>query len=221
MVHPNLATMLAFLTTDADLPPHLLRAALREAVADSFHCITVDGDTSTNDMVLCLANGKSGVSIRAMGVAYRQFVSLLSAASLALAKMIVADGEGATKRIEICVMGATTHRAAHRVAMAIAKSSLVKTAFFGEDANWGRIIAAIGNAGVPIHPERIDLTFGDVCLLRRSVYLGREAEAAVARLLKEREIRLTVHLHAGAGQATVWTSDLSLKYVKINAAYRT
>ena len=217
MIHPNMATMLAFLTTDAALSQAHLQAALREAVGSTFNCITVDGETSTNDMVLCLAR-EGGVVVQ-NSANDRRFVALLQAACLSLAKMIVQDGEGATKRIELEVKGAPDHHDAKRVAMTIAKSLLVKTAFFGEDANWGRIVAAIGNAGVRTDASKIDLTVGEVPLVRRGVYLGAEKE--IAPLLQQREIQLTVHLHNGWGTATVWTSDLSAEYVRINASYRT
>lgn len=220
MIHPNMATMLAFLATDAAIEPRLLQEALRNAVDHSFNCITVDGDTSTNDMVLCFANGRRGKEIRSKGAAYNRFAALLEGACLSLAKMIVRDGEGATKLIEIKITGARSDAAARKVAESIARSSLVKTAFFGQDANWGRIVAAIGNAGVPVQPERIDLSFGPVALLRKGAYQGKDAESRVAALLKQREIGLTIDLHSGKGCATFWTSDLSLDYVKINAAYR-
>lgn len=220
MIHPNMATMLAFLTTDAAIQPRLLQEALRQAVDRSFNCTTVDGDTSTNDMVLCFANGRRGKEIRSKGAAYHQFVSLLEAACLSLAKMIVRDGEGATKMVEIKVTGARSDSAARRIAESIACSNLVKTAFFGQDANWGRIVAAIGNAGVPVDPEEIDLSFGPVPLVRKGVYQGKEAESKVAALLKQREIELGIGLHSGKGRATFWMSDLSFDYVKINAAYR-
>jgi len=221
MIHPNMATMLAFLTTDAQIPPTLLRRGLRQAVDGTFNAITVDGETSTNDMVICLANGKGAAKIGAAGAAFRRFVALLTDACAALAKMIVQDGEGATKRIEIVVTGAKDAASARRIAMTVAKSPLVKTAFFGEDANWGRIVAAIGNAGTPVDPNQIDLTFGDVVLVRRGCYLGASAEAAVSRYLKEKDLQLTIGLSTGPGRATVWTCDLSGDYVKMNAAYRT
>lgn len=220
MIHPNMATMLAFLATDVAMEPRLLQEALRQAVDRSFNRTTVDGDTSTNDMVLCFAGGQRGKEIRSKGTAYGQFVALLEAACLSLAKMIVRDGEGATKLIEIKITGGKSDSAARRIAESIACSSLVKTAFFGEDANWGRIVAAIGNAGVPVDPEQVDLSFGPVALVRKGVYQGKDAESKVAVLLKQKEIELTVHLHSGRGRADFWTSDLSLDYVKINAAYR-
>jgi len=221
MIHPNMATMLAFLTTDVQIPPPLLQQGLRKVVDGTFNAITVDGETSTNDMVLCLANGRSVAKIGAAGTAFRQFVALLTNACEALAKMVVKDGEGATKRIEIVVTGAKDNRSARRVAMTVAKSPLVKTAFFGEDANWGRIVAAIGNAGTPIDPNKIDLTFGDVALVRRGRSLGAAAETAASLYLREKDLQLTIGLSAGRGRATVWTCDLSGDYVRINAAYRT
>lgn len=220
MIHPNMATMLGFLATDAAIAPPLLQEALRAAVDRSFNRITVDGDTSTNDMVLCFANGKSGRPITTKGKAYREFTLLLEAATFSLARQIVKDGEGATKSIEIIVTGAPDDRSAHRVAESIAKSSLVKTAFFGEDANWGRIVAAIGNAGIRLDPKKLDLAFGAVPLLLKGIHQGKEVESEVAALLKKREIQVNVNLHAGKGRATVWTSDLSFDYIKINASYR-
>ncbi|HLG23087.1 MAG TPA: bifunctional ornithine acetyltransferase/N-acetylglutamate synthase, partial [Candidatus Manganitrophaceae bacterium] len=169
---------------------------------------------------LLFASGTKGKRIDTKGAAYRRFAALLEAASLSLAKMIVKDGEGATKFIEIEVAGAPGEEAARRVAYSVARSSLVKTAFFGEDANWGRIVAAVGNAGVPVHPDKIDIAFGPVTLVQRGIYQGKEAESKVAALLKRREIVLRLHLHSGRGKSTVWTADLSLDYVKINASYR-
>src|SRR5581483_3009622 len=177
MIHPNMATMLGFLATDVLISPPLLQEALRAAVDRSFNRITVDGYTSTNDMVLCLANGRSGRPINAKGKAYREFVLLLEAAALSLAKQIVKDGEGATKLIQIGVTGAPDDRSAHQVAETIACSSLVKTAFYGEDANWGRIVAAVGNAGIPVDPKKIDLAFGAIPLLLNGAYQGKAAES--------------------------------------------
>ncbi len=239
MIHPNMATMLGFLTTDISISSRLLQESLREAVDGTFNCITVDGETSTNDMVLCFANGRSNEVISKKGAELNQFISFLRFVCLSLAKMIVQDGEGATKMIRLDVIGAKDDRVATRVAKMIACSSLVKTAFFGEDANWGRIVAAIGNANVPVDPDKIDLIFfgdsvaqdaGDkkardprdgIALLRLGAHQGREAELKISALLKRREIHLLIDLHSGKGKTTVWTSDLSLDYVKINAAYRT
>jgi len=220
MVHPDMATMLAFLSTDVNMEATLLQDALREAVDYSFHCITIDGDTSTSDMVLLFSNGKKGAPIQAKDRRYKQFLALLKVACLSLAKMLVRDGEGATKLVCIQVQGAKNHTEAHKIASSIARSLLVKTALFGEDANWGRIVAAIGNAGVPVLEEEIDLAFGNIPLLSGGVYLGKDAEAQVSAYLKKQELELSLSLHSGEGSANVWTSDLSYDYVKINASYR-
>ncbi len=220
MVCPNMATMLAFLTTDVSIQPKLLQEGLRLVCSNTFNAITVDGAISTNDMVLCFANGRQGPEIVSKGAAYRQFIALLEAVSLKLAKMIVKDGEGATKFIAVQVMGASNVESARRVANAIANSNLVKTAFYGEDTNWGRIVAAAGGAGVPIDPKCLDISFGTVTLVEKGVYQGVAVEEAVSALLKKPEITLTLHLHAGSAQATVWMSDLSTEYIRINASYR-
>jgi glutamate N-acetyltransferase/amino-acid N-acetyltransferase len=221
MIHPNMATMLAFLTTDVAIHPTLLQEALREVSDRTFNCTTVDGETSTNDLVILLANGQGKEDlISKKGTAYQQFVALLYAACKQLAHMIVRDGEGATKFITVNVLGAPNDRAAREIAFSIAKSSLVKTAFFGQDANWGRIVAAIGNTQAKIDLSKLDITFGTTRLLRDGVYQGKKAESHVAQYLKEKEVCLSVDLKSGHGLATVWTSDLSYDYVKINAAYR-
>jgi glutamate N-acetyltransferase/amino-acid N-acetyltransferase len=221
MIHPNMATMLAFLTTDALIAPNLLQQALREASDNTFNCTTVDGETSTNDLVILLANGRAGGSpILKVGSAYRQFVTLLEAACLGLAKLIIKDGEGATKFIEVRVLGAKSNKSAREIAFSIAKSSLVKTALFGQDANWGRIVAAIGNTREKIDLAKLDIIFGKTLLLRGGMYQGKEAESHVAAYLKNKELCLTVNLYNGIGSSTVFTSDLSYNYIKINAAYR-
>ena len=222
MIHPNMATMLAFLATDAAVPRALLQRGLRQATDRSFNRIPVDGDTSTNDLVLCLANGVAGNRSIASGSAdARRFQALLDYVCLDLAKKIAWDGEGATKFVELRVTRARTTEEAVRVAVAIATSSLVKTAWFGQDANWGRIMAAIGRAGVRIVPDRIALTYGDVPVVRRGTGLGPAAEEQANTVLKGREFALTVDLGLGPAAATVWTTDLSPEYVKINASYRT
>ena len=221
MIHPNMATMLAFLATDAAVPRALLQRGLRQATDRSFNRIPVDGDTSTNDLVLCLANGVAGNRSIASGSAdARRFQALLDYVCLDLAKKIAWDGEGATKFVELRVTRARTTEEAVRVAVAIATSSLVKTAWFGQDANWGRIMAAIGRAGVRIVPDRIALTYGDVPVVRRGTGLGPAAEERANTVLKGREFALTVDLGLGRAEATVWTTDLSPEYVKINASYR-
>lgn len=220
MIHPNMATMLGFLATDVNMTQPLLQDALKEAVDGSFHRITVDGDTSTNDMVLLFSNNQKGKTINKKGPPFRDFVALLKAACLSLAKMLVIDGEGATKCIEIRVTGAKDNQSAQSIAFAVAQSNLVKTAFFGEDANWGRIVAAIGNAGVKVSPEEIHLSFGDLPLVHEGKFMGKAAESKVAHYLKNKELQLNIALSSGKGCAEVWTSDLSLDYIKINALYR-
>src|SRR5947208_6848605 len=221
MIHPNMATMLAFLATDVVIPHAVLQRGLRQAADRSFNRIPVDGDTSTNDMVLCLANGVAGNRPIASGSAdARRFQALLDVVCLDLAKKIAWDGEGATKFVELRVTRARSTNEAVRVAVAIATSSLVKTAWFGADANWGRIMAAIGRAGVRIAPHRIALAYGDVPVVRRGTGLGQAAEEQANSLLKDREFILTVDLGIGHAEATVWTTDLSPENVTINASYR-
>ncbi len=221
MIHPNMATMLAFLSTDISITKPLLQSSLKEAVDSSFNRITIDRDTSTNDMILLFSNRKKGQIINKRGSRYNQFTSLLKTTCLKLAKMLVQDAEGATKLIEIKVIGAKNDSAALKIAFSIANSLLVKTAFFGEDANWGRIIAAIGNSSVKVYPEEIDLFYGSIQLVKKGTYLGSALEKKISTYLKNRELNLVLSLQTGNGQASVWTSDLSIDYVKINALYRT
>ncbi|HET6370338.1 MAG TPA: bifunctional glutamate N-acetyltransferase/amino-acid acetyltransferase ArgJ [Nitrospiria bacterium] len=220
MIHPNMATLLGFITTDAAVTPETLRRALREAVEESFNRISVDGDTSTNDMVLLLANGCSGRSVPNKGKDYRVFLGLLSALCIDLARKVVEDGEGATKRVTLKVEGARSRSEASRIASAIVRSPLVKTAFFGEDANWGRIFAAMGASGVDLDPSRVDLYVEKVPLVLRGVGLGGEAEEAAAKRFKEKAFQITLKLGRGKAAVTYWTCDLSLDYVRINADYR-
>jgi glutamate N-acetyltransferase/amino-acid N-acetyltransferase len=221
MIHPNMATMLAYLTTDAAIAPAALRRALRSAVDQSFNCITVDGDTSTNDTVLCLANGLAkNRSIQQGTKSYRDFERLLTGAAQELALMICRDGEGVTKVVKILVAGATTPAAAKRVAAAIATSNLVKTALFGEDANWGRVMAAIGRSGVAIDPGKVMVQFDDIVMVQQGMGMGLEAEQKIARVFKQKEFTVTVQLGQGHAQAHMWTTDLSYDYVRINASYR-
>src|SRR3989442_658449 len=217
----NMATMLAFLATDAVIPHPVLQRGLRQAADRSFNLIPVDGDTSTNDMVLCLANGVAGNRPIASGSAdARRFQALLDVVCLDLAKKIAWDGEGATKFVELRVTRARTPNEAVRVAVAIATSSLVKTAWFGADANWGRIMAAIGRSGARINPDRVAIAYRDVPVVRRGTGLGPAAEERANTVLKGREFALTVDLGLGRAEATVWTTDLSPEDVKINASYR-
>ena len=221
MIHPNMATMLAFLTTDIRIKPALLRRMLTSAVNRSFNMITVDGETSTNDMILCLANGRAGNPDITESKSDRlRFQTALDTVCTELAKRIVQDGEGATKFVEIWVKGAINDADARAVALRVARSNLVKTAFFGADANWGRIIAAIGAAGVAVNRDRIDLAFDHVPLVKNGIGLGKTAEQKVTRVLKHQSFILTIALHAGAASATAWTCDLTYDYIRINAAYR-
>ncbi len=221
MIHPNMATMLAYLTTDAAIAPSLLQAALKSAVDQSFNCITVDGDTSTNDTVLCLANGLAENRLISRNTRdYVEFERLLTSATQSLALMICRDGEGVTKVVKILVEGATTTTAAKQVAATIATSNLVKTALFGEDANWGRVMGAIGRSGVSIDPSKITVRFDDIVMVKQGVGMGLEAEAAIAQVFKKKEFTIAVHLGQGRAQAHMWTTDLSYDYVRINASYR-
>jgi glutamate N-acetyltransferase/amino-acid N-acetyltransferase len=221
MIHPNMATMLAYLTTDAAIASAALRSALKSAVDQSFNCITVDGDTSTNDTVLCLANGLAkNRPIQRGTKPYRDFERLLADAAQELALMICRDGEGVTKVVTIRVQGAATATAAKRVADTIATSNLVKTALFGEDANWGRIMAALGRSGVAVDPDKVTMRFDDIVMVERGVGMGLEAEQKIAQVFKHKEFTVTVHLGQGHAHAHMWTTDLSYDYVRINASYR-
>jgi glutamate N-acetyltransferase / amino-acid N-acetyltransferase len=220
MIGPHLATMLAFLTTDADVWPEVLQPALAAAAARTFNCTTVDGDTSTNDTLAILANGRSGVAVRPNSPALRVFEAALEQVCTELARALARDGEGATKLIEIRVRGARNAADAQRIAMTIANSPLVKTAFFGNDPNWGRIMMAAGRAGVRFEPNRAALWIGDVQLVRHGEPLPFDAAAAVAAL-KQPEVPVTLELDEGASTTRVWTCDLSYDYVRINAEYHT
>ncbi|MEK7272818.1 MAG: bifunctional ornithine acetyltransferase/N-acetylglutamate synthase, partial [Nitrospirota bacterium] len=221
MIHPNMATMLGYLTTDAAISPATLQRALKSAVDQSFNCITVDGDTSTNDTVLCLANGLAkNATIQSGTKHYRQFEQLLTEASQALALAICRDGEGVTKVVKIAVAGAKTVAAAKRVASTIATSNLVKTALFGEDANWGRVMGALGRSGVPVNPDRVTLRFDKVVMVKRGMGTGLAAERKIAQVFKQKEFTISVDLGQGRAAAHMWTTDLSYDYVRINASYR-
>jgi len=222
MIAPNMATMLAFVTTDASVAPDLLHEAVTSAADRSFNRISVDGDMSTNDMVLVLANGQAGNATlhSPSDPGYATLAAAIEHLLVRLSKMIVMDGEGATKFIEIRVKGAAGEEAAVCAARAIANSNLVKTAFHGEDANWGRILAAIGTSGIAFDPASVEITFGDVPILRKN-YAIDFSEDAAKTVLSRREIEVIVDLHQGTGSALFWTCDLSKEYVAINANYRT
>jgi glutamate N-acetyltransferase/amino-acid N-acetyltransferase len=221
MIHPNMATMLAYFTTDASITKSALQQALRLAVNESFNCMSVDGDTSTNDTVLCLANGfAKNRTIKSGTVAFRRFLLLLTEACQVLALAICRDGEGVTKVVNIEVRGGTTVAQARQVAETIATSSLVKTALFGEDANWGRVMAAIGRAGVLITPSKLNVWFGGVPMVQRGIGLGLAAERRIAKVFRQKEFTIAVRLGQGRYGAHMWTTDLSFDYVRINASYR-
>ena len=222
MIYPNMATLLAFVATDAAISGEALQALVRAETDRSFNRITVDGDTSTNDTLFVLANGFAGnETIRNMNSSDgERFREALGEVLLKLAKMIVADGEGATKFVKITVKGGPNKAAALLAARTVSNSSLVKTAFFGEDANWGRVLAALGRAGIDFEPQRVDLYFNGVKLVENGLAVGEEAEAQVTEILKESSFSLTIDLGQGKAEETVYTCDFSLDYVKINANYR-
>ena len=214
MIYPNMATMLSFILTDANLKKDEMRKMLKRSVEKSFNSITVDGDMSTNDTVILLSNGKNEC------VPSRIFYKYLKEIMIELAKMIVKDGEGATKFITINILNAPSKRLAKEIAMKVANSNLFKTAMFGEDANWGRIVSAIGSHKGKFYPEKIELFIGPYKLFQNMVPLNFD-EKQVSKYLKNKEIEITIDMHQGKSKSTVWTCDLSYDYVKINADYRT
>ncbi|ADL13057.1 bifunctional glutamate N-acetyltransferase/amino-acid acetyltransferase ArgJ [Acetohalobium arabaticum] len=221
MIEPNMATMLGFLTTDLNISQQLLQEALTEAVDESFNRITVDGDQSTNDAVAIMANGQAGnEQINHKGDNYYKFLAALKEVTKYLAQQIVKDGEGATKFVEIEVVNALTLSDANSIARAIANSQLVKTALFGEDPNWGRIVAAAGYSGGQIELDRLDLEINGQKLLVDGKQELTDPEK-LRDLLARDEIKIKLNLHLGSGQAKVWTCDLSYEYVKINGEYHT
>lgn len=222
MIHPDMATMLAFVVTDACVASQFLDQSLRDAVGHSFNRITVDRDTSTNDMALILANGEAGNQEIAAGSASADaFSKALREILLDLAKMIVRDGEGATKLVRIQIDGAANNDDAMLAARSVATSALVKTAFFGEDANWGRIIAAVGYSGADVDPDRVRILFDDIPMVEKGLGLGSDQEVLATEILKKQEFTVTVDLGLGQGSAYYYTSDLTYDYVRINADYRT
>ena len=209
MIHPNMATMLSYILTDAKIEFAALDKALRYAVDRSFHSITVDGDTSTNDTVAVLANGASGIS-----PSPEAFTAQLTEVCQTLAKAIARDGEGATKFVELTIEGAPSDEAAREIGRTIARSPLVKTAIYGCDPNWGRLICAVGNSGIPLSGEEVELFIDDVPLINGDLKVASEK-------LKSKEVKIRVSLHSGSGKATVWTCDLTEEYIHINADYTT
>jgi glutamate N-acetyltransferase/amino-acid N-acetyltransferase len=221
MIHPNMATMLAFVITDAAIAPTLLQKTLRDVNSRTFNAISIDGDTSTNDTLLVLANGAAEApSIKAGTAAHRAFTTALEEVCHSLALQIVADGEGAQRVIEIEVRGAKTEAAARRLAETIATSPLVKTAFAGGDPNWGRIFAAAGRSGVSFDPAKVEIDMAGVRVLRYGRPLDFNERAASNRLLAK-HVPIIVNMHAGGAVARYWTCDFTAEYVRINASYRT
>jgi glutamate N-acetyltransferase / amino-acid N-acetyltransferase len=219
MIHPQLvphATMLVYLMTDASVEPGDLQAYLNEAIELSFNRISVDGDTSTNDTILLLASGASGVTI---GAEYAPFAAALGQVCKSLAQQVVADGEGITHVVELHIDGAATDGDALLVAKAIAHSPLVKTAWAGGDPNWGRLIAAIGYSGAEIDPERIDIRFGDLPICIQGGRAADFNEAAAHDYIAQPEFSISIQLHQGTGSCVFWTTDLTAEYIRINADY--
>ena len=224
MIHPNMATMLCFITTDLQIEAAALQQAVKEAADASFNMVTVDGDTSTNDSMLVLANGQAGnETVQAGGAGYAEFVQVLTLVAARLARLMAYDGEGATKLLECQVCGAPSLQDARLAAKAVVGSSLVKAAFYGEDANWGRIACAAGYSGAQFDTAKVNLRLqsaaGEIELMRDGSGLVFDEEAA-KQILQEREIFINLDLGSGEYQATSWGCDLSHEYVNINADYR-
>ena len=222
MIHPNMATMLTFITTDVAVAPDVLKRAVKKAADKSFNMVVVDGDTSTNDSMIVLANGlaENEIILSEEHPDYPAFFEALVACATDLAKMIAHDGEGATKFLEVNVTGAATWEDAKTAAMAIAKSPLVKTAFFGEDPNWGRIVCAAGYSGAAMEADKVNLSIGGIRLVENGMNCNVPAEK-LAPTMAEHDISMNIDLGAGEESATVWTCDFSYEYVKINGEYHT
>lgn len=221
MIHPNMATMLGFITTDVNISSEVLQGALSKVIPTTFNQITVDGDTSTNDTVLIMANGMAkNESLTEDHPDYPIFLELLATTCESLAKQIAKDGEGATKLVEVKVSGSNNDDEARVIAKQIVGSNLVKTAIYGSDANWGRIITAIGQTKTSVNPERVDIAIGDIIMLKESEPQSFSEQAAI-NYLNQDFIQIFVDLHNGDGEGKAWGCDLSYDYVKINASYRT
>ena len=218
MIAPDMATMLGFIFTDAQIEQALLQDMLQQSNAKSFNAITVDGDTSTSDCALLFATGKAGVAVTAASRAV--FAEALESLLIELAQLIVKDGEGAQKFITVNVRGAESDAAAHRIGLAIGNSPLVKTAIAGEDANWGRIVMAVGKAGEKADRDTLSVAIGGVVIARDGERVEGYDEAPVVAHMKTRDILIEVDLRLGSGEATIWTCDLTHGYIDINADYR-
>ena len=225
MIHPNMATMLVFLTTDANISPEMLTKALSSDIKNTFNMVSVDGDTSTNDMVAIMANGMAGnAEITAEGEDFDAFMTALNTVTVYLCRMIAGDGEGATKLLECTVSGAASEAIAKTVAKSVICSSLVKAAMFGSDANWGRILCAIGYSGADVDVNKVDVSFvseaGEILVCKDGAGVDFSEEIAKEILLKK-EIGIDIRLNGGEGKAVAWGCDLTYDYVKINGDYRT
>ena len=222
MIHPNMATMLTYITTDAAIAPDVLKRMVKAVADKSFNMVVVDGDTSTNDSMIVLANGlaENEIIFSEEHPDYPIFYNALLTVAQDLAKMIAHDGEGATKFLEVNVVGAATWEDAKLAAMAIAKSPLVKTAFFGEDPNWGRIVCAAGYSGAALNAERVNLKIGEIYLVKNGMNVNVPLEL-MASTMQAHDISMTIDLAVGHEEATVWTCDFSYEYVKINGEYHT
>lgn len=220
MIQPNMATMLCYLATDAQCDGDSLRRLLVDAVERSFNRITVDSDTSTNDSCMLTATGQSGVDIASDGRLHSQFAEVLGSVCLELAQGIVRDGEGATKFVQVQVNGGNTEAECLAIAYSVANSPLMKTALFASDANWGRIVMAIGKAPVTIDVNKLDVYLGDVQLMKAGQKYAGYTEASGAAVMAQEEITIRIDLNRGHYSESVWTSDLSHEYVRINAEYR-
>jgi len=220
MIHPNMATMIGIITTDADISKTLLQKALRDCVKKSFNRISVDGDTSVCDMVLILANGQSeNDAIIIDDASYSEFKNALEFVCSYLSKLIAKDGEGATKLVEIVSKGALSEDDAYKIVCSIAKSPLVKTAIFGEDANWGRILTAAGYSGANFDPTKVDIYLGDLIVCKNGCALPFDEELA-KNILTQKEIKITIDLNQNNYSDRMWTCDFSYDYIKINGSYR-
>ena len=221
MIQPNMATMLCFITTDAAIDAKLLQQALSEIVEVSFNMISVDGDMSTNDMVVVLANGAAGnAKITEKNADYEVFYNMLKDMCQGLSRKIASDGEGATKFLTVNVKGTKSFADAKTIAMSVAKSPLVKTAFFGEDPNWGRVICAVGYAGIPMEPEKTVVKFGGIPVYANGLGVDFDEEK-LRGIMAEHDIVIDIDMGLGDAEATVWTCDFSYEYVKINGEYHT
>jgi glutamate N-acetyltransferase/amino-acid N-acetyltransferase len=222
MVAPDMATMLVYIFTDARIAPALLQKMVSRQVEDTFNCITVDSDTSTSDALIVAATGRSPAAALTdlRGRTARAFEAALRGVMMDLAQQVVRDGEGATKFVEIRVTGAADDADARRVAMAIANSPLVKTAIAGEDANWGRIVMAVGKSGARADRDRLSIRFGDIVVAEAGHRAPGYSEAETSAYMKRQELVIGVDLGLGAAARTVWTCDLTHGYVDINADYR-